>query len=65
MELLAYDPFLAPAIARENDVSLTSLDDVFKHSDYLTLHVGLTPQTEGMINPHSLAIMKPGVRLVN
>jgi D-3-phosphoglycerate dehydrogenase len=65
MELLAYDPFIAPVIARENGVSLTSLDDVFKHSDYLTLHVGLTTQTEGLINAHSIAIMKPGVRLVN
>ena len=65
MELLAYDPFISPVIAREHNVSLTTLDDVFKHSDYLTLHVGLTAQTEGMINAHSIAIMKPGVRLVN
>ena len=65
MELIAYDPFLAPVIARENGVSLTSLDDVFKHADFLTLHVGLTAQTEGMINAHSIAIMKPGVRIVN
>ena len=65
MDLLAYDPFLSPVIARENNVSLTTLDDVFKHSDYLTLHVGLTTQTEGMINAHSIAIMKPGVRIVN
>jgi D-3-phosphoglycerate dehydrogenase len=65
MELLAYDPFIAPVIARENSVTLTSLDDVFKHSDFLTLHVGLTAQTEGLINKHSIAIMKPGVRIVN
>ncbi len=65
MDLLAYDPFISPVIARENNVSLTTLDDVFKHSDYLTLHVGLTTQTEGMINAHSIAIMKPGVRIVN
>ena len=65
MELLAYDPFISPVIARENNVSLTTLDDVFKHSDYLTLHVGLTPQTEGMINTHSIAIMKPGIRIIN
>jgi len=65
MELLAYDPFIAPVIARENGVSLTSLDDVFKSSDYLTLHVGLTSQTEGLINATSIAIMKPGVRIIN
>ena len=65
MDLIAYDPFIAPVIAREHDVTLTSLDDVFKHADFLTLHVGLTTQTEGMINAHSIAIMKPGVRIVN
>ncbi len=65
MDLIAYDPFLAPVIARENDVTLTNLDDVFRNSDFLTLHVGLTTQTEGMINAHSIAIMKPGIRIVN
>ena len=65
MDLIAYDPFLAQVIARENDVTLTNLDDVFHSSDFLTLHVGLTPQTEGMINTTSIAIMKPGVRIVN
>ena len=65
MDLIAYDPFLAQAIARENDVTLTNLDDVFNSSDFLTLHVGLTPQTEGLINATSIAIMKPGVRIVN
>ncbi len=65
MELIAYDPFLSPVIARENGVILTSLDQVFNSADYLTLHVGLTSQTEGMINATSIAIMKPGVRIVN
>jgi D-3-phosphoglycerate dehydrogenase len=65
MDLIGYDPFIAPVIARENDVTLVGIDDIFKQSDYLTLHVGLTPQTEGLINAQSIAIMKPGIRIVN
>jgi D-3-phosphoglycerate dehydrogenase len=65
MHLIGYDPFVAPVIARENSVTLVSIDELFSEADYLSLHVGLTPQTEGLINRHSLAIMKPGVRLVN
>jgi D-3-phosphoglycerate dehydrogenase len=65
MELIGYDPFIAPVIARENGVTLVPIDDIFGQSDYLSLHVGLTPQTEGLINKHSLAIMKPGIRIVN
>jgi len=65
MEVIGYDPFIAPVIARENDVTLVGIDDIFTGSDYLTLHVGLTTQTEGLINQHSIAIMKKGVRIVN
>jgi D-3-phosphoglycerate dehydrogenase / 2-oxoglutarate reductase len=65
MELIGYDPFIAPVIARENQVTLVPIDEIFKNSDYLTLHVGLTTQTEGLINATSLAIMKKGVRIVN
>ena len=65
MTLLGYDPFVAPMIARENGVTLVPIDEIFEESDYLSLHVGLTPQTEGLINKMSLAIMKRGVRIVN
>jgi D-3-phosphoglycerate dehydrogenase len=65
MTLLGYDPFVAPVIARENGVTLVPIDEIFSSSDYLSLHVGLTPQTEGLINKHSLAIMKQGVRILN
>jgi D-3-phosphoglycerate dehydrogenase len=65
MQLIGYDPFVAPVIARENGVSLVPIDEVFKTADFLTLHVGLTPQTEGLINRQSIAIMKKGVRIVN
>lgn len=65
MELIGYDPFIAPVIARENEVTLVPLDEIFKRSDYLTLHVGLTSQTEGMINATSIKIMKPGIRIIN
>jgi D-3-phosphoglycerate dehydrogenase len=65
MDVIGYDPFIAPVIARENDVTLVGIDDIFRQSDYLTLHVGLTTQTEGLINQHSIAIMKKGVRIIN
>ncbi|RXH57749.1 phosphoglycerate dehydrogenase [Granulicella sibirica] len=65
MTLIGYDPFIAPVVARENDVTLVSIDEIFKQSDYLTLHVGLTTQTEGLINAHSIGIMKQGIRIIN
>jgi len=65
MEILAHDPFVSAAIAKDNAISLAGLDEVFRAADYLSLHVGLTPQTANLINADSLARMKKGVRLVN
>ncbi|MGB8479293.1 MAG: phosphoglycerate dehydrogenase [Acidobacteriaceae bacterium] len=65
MELVGNDPFVSAAIARENGVRLASREEVFRQADYLTLHVGLTADTEGMLNAATFATMKKGVRLVN
>jgi D-3-phosphoglycerate dehydrogenase / 2-oxoglutarate reductase len=65
LEITGSDPFVTPAVARENGIRLVTLDELLAGSDYLTLHVGLTPQTTGVINAKSLATMKKGVRIVN
>ena len=65
MELLGHDPFVSASIARENAIRLASAEELFSLADYLTLHVGLTPQTTGIINAATLATMKNGVRIIN
>jgi len=65
MVVLAHDPFVSASVAKEQGIRMATLDEVYAAADYLTLHVGLTPQTTGMINAGSLKKMKPGLRLVN
>src|SRR5215469_3943493 len=65
MTVVGHDPFVSPVVAKEQGIQLASLEEVYAAGDYLTLHVGLTPQTTGMINAESLRRMKKGVRLVN
>jgi D-3-phosphoglycerate dehydrogenase len=65
MEVVAHDPFVSVAVAKECGIRLATLDEVYAVADYITLHVGLTPQTTGMINASSIKKMKKGVRLVN
>src|SRR6201996_2323732 len=65
MEIIGHDPFVSASIARENAIQLVSTEDLFREADYLTLHVGLTPQTAGIINETTLATMKKGVRIIN
>src|SRR5947207_72262 len=54
MEMVAHDPFVAATVARELAIKLVALEELYPAADYLTLHVGLTPQTAGMINADSL-----------
>jgi len=65
MELIGHDPFVSVSVAKEQGIRLAGLDEVYAAADYITLHVGLTQQTNGMINQASIAKMKKGVRLVN
>ncbi len=65
MKVVAYDPFANADIAKSYGIDLTSLDGVFKQSDYLSIHSPLTDETRGMINTANIAKMKEGVRIVN
>ena len=65
LEIIGSDPFVSAAVARENGIRLVTIDELIAGSDYLTLHVGLTPQTTGIINERTLAKMKKGVRIIN
>jgi hypothetical protein len=65
LEIIGSDPFVSAAVARENGIKLVTLDELIAGSDYITLHVGLTPQTTGVVNAKSIAAMKKGVRIVN
>lgn len=50
---------------RDNDYEYVSLDDLFKRSDYLTLHAPLTNDNKGLICKETLSLMKPTAYLVN
>ena len=65
LEIVATDPYVSAAVAREHAIRLVPLEELFAASDYITLHVGLTPQTHGIVNAKSIASMKKGVRIVN
>jgi D-3-phosphoglycerate dehydrogenase len=65
LEIMGCDPFVSAAVARENGIKLVTLEELIAGADYITLHVGLTPQTTGVINAKTLAAMKKGVRIIN
>jgi D-3-phosphoglycerate dehydrogenase len=65
MKVVAYDPFVTPAAAREVEVELLPLDEVLRQSDVVSLHTSLSGSTEKMIDAAAIAKMKKGARLIN
>ncbi|NJM27372.1 MAG: phosphoglycerate dehydrogenase [Pseudanabaena sp. RU_4_16] len=65
MKLLAYDPFLTAERAEKLGVNLVELEILLRESDYITLHLPKTKETYHLIDAAKIAIMKPGVRIVN
>jgi D-3-phosphoglycerate dehydrogenase len=65
MKVLAFDPFISEEAAKRLGCELVTLDELFRRSDYVSIHVPLTEQTKNMVNKEALAKMKKGAFLVN
>ena len=65
MRLLGYDPYVSPEHAKRLGLELASLEELYRRSDFLTVHVPMTDVTKSLIGKAQLATMKPGARLIN
>lgn len=65
MKVIAYDPYLRAERALQMGVEAVSLDEIFKRSDFITLHMPLTADTKHMIGEKEIAKMKKSVRIIN
>jgi D-3-phosphoglycerate dehydrogenase / 2-oxoglutarate reductase len=65
MTVVAFDPYVSTVLATEQNIRLMPLEDVLRTGDFISLHCSLTPETEHLINAKTLALTKPGVRVVN
>ncbi len=65
MRILAHDPYVTSKIAADLAVELVDLPALYAASDYISLHVAATAETQGMLSRQAFAQMKAGVRVVN
>lgn len=68
MKVIGYDPYLSldAAIHLDPHVQVVKeLEDIYKNSDYITIHMPYTPATKNTIDAEQIAMMKDGVRLIN
>ena len=52
-------------LEREMGMKFSELDDLLKKSDFVSLHVPLTPETKCLIDERELSLMKPTAYLIN
>ncbi len=65
MKVLAYDPFLSKEVAEGLGVEVVELEELFKRSDFITVHTPMTEETKHLISDKQFAIMKDGVKIIN
>jgi D-3-phosphoglycerate dehydrogenase len=65
MKVIAYDPFVSPDLAAQKGIEMVSLDEIFARSDFITVHVPKTKETENIIDAKAISKMKDGVMIIN
>ncbi|RLF16253.1 MAG: hypothetical protein DRJ97_01475 [Thermoprotei archaeon] len=65
MRVVAYDPYVSKERAEELGVELVSLEELLSQSDFVSVHVPLTPETKGLIGRREIGLMKDGAFIIN
>ena len=65
MDVVAYDPYLPAHVFEEQHAKSLSIDEVLKVSDFVTIHMPLTPETKDLFNAKSIAEMKDDAVVLN
>ncbi|MFE5323171.1 C-terminal binding protein [Paenibacillus sp. NPDC056579] len=65
MTVTAYDPYISNDVTARFGVLQVDLATLCRESDFISVHVPLTPDTQGLIGAEQFRLMKPGVIVVN
>jgi phosphoglycerate dehydrogenase-like enzyme len=65
MRILAYDPYVSPQAADAVGVTLTSLEELVRQSDFISLHAHVTGRTQALLGRREFAMMNPSAYLIN
>lgn len=65
MRVIVSDPFVTPELIEKAGYESVSLDELYRRSDYITVHVPKLKDTVGLINKKAIDQMKEGVMIIN
>lgn len=64
MEVFGYDAFISAEEIRSRGAEPLPLNELYARSDFISIHIPLSPETLGMIDGESFGFMKRGVYLI-
>jgi len=65
MKVVGFDPILTNDAAARIGVEMVGLEELFRRSDFVTVHTPLTEETRGLVGAAAFALMKPSARVIN
>ncbi|MBU1599455.1 phosphoglycerate dehydrogenase, partial [bacterium] len=65
MKTIGYDPLISPEVCARLKIELVELNELFRLSDYITVHTPLSPETRHIIAEKEIEMMKQGVVIIN
>lgn len=65
MQVIGYDPLMSKEAAEKVGIEAVSLNEIYKNSDYISLHVPKNRETANLIGEKALNECKKGVRIIN
>ena len=65
MSVIGFDPVIASDVAGKLGIQLVDLEELYRRSDFITVHTPLSADTRGLINEATLSRCKHGVRIIN
>ena len=65
MDIVAYDPFLKPEQFEAEGAKGMGVEELIRTSDFISIHVPLTPETKNLFNKESIGRMKDGAVVLN
>jgi len=65
MKVIAWSQNLTPEKCQEAGVGYVSKDDLFRQSDFITIHIVLSPRSRGLVGAKEIGLMKPSAFIIN
>lgn len=65
MKILGFDPYVNDTVVKDYGILHTSLEELLRQSDFISLHCALTPETKNLLNSNNLPLIRSDAYIIN